>query len=50
MKKFSERGAITLITMVALAIGVIAIMIVNNIQDVQSQEWQKENRIVIVEE
>lgn len=39
MKNFSERGIFTVVMMVALAIGVAGIIVINHIQDVQSREW-----------
>lgn len=48
MKNLSERGLLTIITMIVVALGVAGIIIVGHIQDVQSQQWQEDIRIIEV--
>lgn len=42
MKKLSDRGYASIILMIVLIIGVAGIILINHVQDVQSQQWQKE--------
>lgn len=45
MKKFSDRGLATIFLIVLIIIGTIAIIVINNVYEVQSREWQQEQKI-----
>lgn len=41
-RKLSERGVITLILVLTVIISTFLLTVITNIQEVHSQEWQKE--------
>lgn len=41
-KKISDRGLSTIILIIAVIIGTVLMTVITNIQEVHSQEWQKE--------
>lgn len=41
-RKLSERGIITLILVLTVIISTFLLTVITNIQEVHSQEWQKE--------
>ena len=49
MKKLSDRGFETLMFIALIVAIIVSIIVVNNIQEVQSKKWQKE-QVVEVEE
>ncbi len=47
MKRLSDRGIETIMVIAFLIASIIAIVVVNNMQEKQIQEWQKEQGIKI---
>lgn len=50
MKKLSDRGCATVAFIIVVIICIAAIIVINNAQEVQSQQWQKELRIEVKSE
>ena len=47
MKKFSDRGLLTIALTVILIAGIVAIITINHVQDVYSKQWQEEHGLII---
>lgn len=46
----SKRGLVTVLLIAALVIGTVAVIVINNMQDVCSRQWQEEIGIKVEEE
>lgn len=49
MKKLSDRGFETLMFIALIVAIIVSIIVVNNIQEVQSKKWQQEQGIEVEE-
>ena len=48
-KELSDRGFETLMFIALIVAIIVSIIVVNNIQEVQSREWEKEQKIEVEE-